>query len=277
MAMVGERAQLRIEREQSFGIFLDGGDLGEILLPRREMPAKWRIGDLVDVFIYHDSEDRIVATMKAPLVMPGGFAYLRVAGLTAVGAFMDWGLPKDLLVPFREQRERMEPGKSYVVHAHVDEDSGRIVASRRLARYLDQTPPTYREGDEVDLLIYGKTDLGYKAIIEGKHTGVLFADGVFRRLNAGERTRGYILLVRPDRKIDLSLHPPGRDKVTALEQRILDELAKRGGTWALCDASPAERVYQELGVSKRTFKQAAGALFRQRKISLASDGMRLLE
>jgi predicted RNA-binding protein (virulence factor B family) len=275
MAMVGERANLRIEREQPFGVFLDGGDLGDILLPRREMPAKWSIGESVDVFIYYDSEDRIVATLKDPLAKPGQFAYLRVVAVTGVGAFLDWGLPKDLLVPFREQRERMELGKSYVVFVRVDEESGRIVATRRLSRYLDQTPPPYREGDEVDLLIYGKTDLGYKAIIEGKHTGVLYGNEVFRKIHAGERTRGYVAQVRPDGKIDLSLQAPGRARITDLETKILEGLEKRDGFWDLSDKTPAERIYQELGVSKRTFKQSIGALFRRRKIWVEDEGLRL--
>jgi len=275
MAMVGERANLRIVREQPFGVFLDGLDLGEILLPRREMPAKWDIGGTVDAFIYYDSEDRIVATLKEPLAKPGEFAYLRVVAVTGIGAFLDWGLPKDLLVPFREQKERMELGKSYVVFVRVDEESGRIVATRRLSRYLDQTPPPYREGDEVDLLIYGKTDLGYKAIIEGKHTGLLFGNEVFRRIHAGERTRGYVAGIRPDGKIDLSLQLTGRARVTDLEAKILDGLEKRGGFWALTDNTPAEQIYKELGVSKRTFKQSVGSLFRRRKIWIEDEGLRL--
>jgi len=272
--MIGERANLRIVREQPFGIYLDGGDLGEILLPRREMPAKWQIGETVDVFIHHDSEDRIVATMKEPLAKPGQFAYLRAAAVTGVGAFLDWGLPKDILLPFREQKERMEVGKSYVVFVRIDEESGRIVATRRLSRYLDQTPAPYHEGDEVDLLIYGKTDLGYKAIIEGKHTGLLFGNEVFRKVHAGERTRGYVALVRPDGKIDLTLQPSGRARVTDLGARIMAGLESRGGYWELSDKSPAEHIYKELGVSKRTFKQAAGALFRQKKIWIEDEGLR---
>ena len=272
--MIGERANLRIVREQPFGIYLDGGDLGEILLPRREMPAKWQIGETVDVFIHHDSEDRIVATMKEPLAKPGQFAYLRAVAVTGVGAFLDWGLPKDILLPFREQKERMEVGKSYVVFVRIDEESGRIVATRRLSRYLDQTPAPYHEGDEVDLLIYGKTDLGYKAIIEGKHTGLLFGNEVFRKVHAGERTRGYVALVRPDGKIDLTLQPSGRARVTDLGARIMAGLESRGGYWELSDKSPAEHIYKELGVSKRTFKQAAGALFRQKKIWIEDEGLR---
>ncbi len=275
MAHIGERASLTILREQPFGLFLDAGDeLGEVLLPRREMPVSWFIGGEADVFLYHDSEDRPVATLKHPKAMPGEFAYLEVVAVTPVGAFLDWGLPKDLLLPFREQKERLEPGKSYVVFVHVDEASGRIVATRRLSRHLNQTPPAYQPGQEVELMLYGKTELGYKAIVEGKHSGVLFANEVFRRLRAGEKTKGYVVQVRPDGKIDLSLYPPGRGRIGDLETRIEAELERRGGFWALTDSSPAEEIHAQLGVSKKSFKQALGALFRKRRITLHEDGIR---
>lgn len=276
MASIGERARLKILREQPFGVFLDGGELGEVLLPRREMPREWTVGGDVDVFLYHDSEDRPVATLKHPEAMPGEFAYLKVLAITPVGAFLDWGLPKDLLIPYREQKEPLEVGKSYVVHVHVDEESGRIVASRRLSRYLDKWPKFYQQGDEVDLLVYGRTELGYKAIVNGRHTGVLYENEVFRRLRAGEKTRGYIANLREDGKIDLSLYAPGRQGVTKLEARILDELESRGGSWDLCDNSPAEEIHRALGVSKRVFKQATGALFRKKKILISDDGIRLM-
>lgn len=278
MPAIGQRAQLTILREQPFGVFLDAGDeLGEVLLPRREMPRQWQIGGIVDVFLYLDSEDRPVATLKQPKVMPGEFAYLEVLSITGVGAFLDWGLPKDLLLPFREQKERIEAGKSYVVHVHVDGASGRIVATRRVSKFLNKTPADYKEGQEVDLMLYGKTELGYKAIIEGKHSGVLFANEVFRRLRAGEKTKGYIVKVHPEGKIDLSLYPPGRARINDLETRIEDELAKRGGFWALSDSSPAEEIHKALGVSKKAFKQATGALFKKRKITITDEGIRQVE
>ena len=275
MALIGERAKLTALREQTFGIFLDGGDLGEILLPRREMPRTWQVGEEIDVFIYRDSEDRPVATLKEPLVKPGEFAYLEVVAITNVGAFLNWGLPKDLLVPFREQKDRLEIGRSYVVRCYLDEETGRIVASRRLPRYLDQTPPPYRAGDAVDLLLYGKTELGFKAIVNGQHTGLLFANQVFRRLRAGERTTGYVVNVRDDGKLDLSLEAPGRERIDDLETRILEGIQSRGGWWALSDAAPAAEIHAALGVSKRAFKEASGALFRKRKIVIEPGGMRL--
>jgi hypothetical protein len=275
MANIGERASLQILHEKTFGLFLDGGELGEILLPRREMPVRWNLGDLVDVFLYLDSEDRQVATLKAPKVMPGQFARLKCVAVTGVGAFLDWGLPKDLMVPFREQKVRMEIGKNYLVHVHLDEQTGRIIASTRIARHMDLTPPDFHLEQEVDLIIFGKTDLGYKAIINGTHSGLIFANEVFQDLQPGEALKGYITALRPDGKINLSLHAAGRAKVEGLEGQILAELNARGGFWALSDHSPADEINAELGVSKRTFKQATGALWKRGQITIESHGIRL--
>ncbi len=277
MAKIGERASLQVLHEKTFGLFLDGGELGEILLPRREMPVKWALGDFVDVFLYNDSEDRQVATLKSPEVMPGQFARLKCVAVTGVGAFLDWGLPKDLLVPFREQKVRMDVGKNYIVHVHIDEQTGRIIASTRIARYMDQGPHDFRPGQEVDLTVFGKTDLGYKAIINGTHSGLLFANDVFQPLQAGETLKGYIADVRPDGKIDLSLHAPGRAKIDDLEGQILAELGARGGFWAIGDHSTAAEINDELGVSKRTFKQATGALFKKGRITIEKNGIRLVK
>lgn len=277
MANIGERASLQILHEKSFGLFLDGGELGEILLPRREMPTEWAIGNFLNVFLYLDSEDRQVATLKTPKVMPGQFARLRCVAVTGVGAFLDWGLPKDLLVPFREQKIRMDIGKHYIVYVLIDEHTGRLIATTRIARHMDRTPPDFNLEQEVDLIIFGKTDLGYKAIINGTHSGLIFANEVFQDLQPGEALKGYITALRPDGKINLSLHPAGRAKVDGLEGQILAELTARGGFWSLGDHSSAEEIHSELGVSKRTFKQATGALFRKQKISIQKNGIRLLE
>jgi hypothetical protein len=275
MAKIGERASLKILREKSFGLYLDGGELGEILLPHREVPKDNVIGAFLDVFIHTDSEDRPVATLKMPVAMPGEFARLKCVSVTGVGAFLDWGLSKDLLVPFGEQKTRMEPGRSYLVHVHLDEVSGRIVASTRLARHLDRTPHSFKPGDEVELVIFGKSPLGYKAIINGTHSGLLFAERVFQALQPGERTKGYVASIRPDGKIDLTLDAPGRGKITGLEDRILAEMAARGGFWGIGDHSPAAEIHDELGISKRVFKQAIGALLKKRLISIEERGIRL--
>ncbi|MFZ9937719.1 MAG: S1 RNA-binding domain-containing protein [Luteolibacter sp.] len=275
MAKIGERATLKILREKSFGLYLDGGALGEVLLPHREVPRDNVIGGTLDVFLYTDSEDRPVATLKKPKAMPGQTAMLKCVAVTDFGAFLDWGLPKELLVPFREQRTRMVPGKSYLVHVHVDEVSGRIAASARLARFLDRTPHHFKAGEKVELTVFSRTPLGYKAIVNDTHSGLLFAEGVFQPLQPGEKTTGYIASVRPDGKLDLSLHPPGRAKVDNLEDRILSELRARGGFWNIGDHSSAAEIHSELGVSKRVFKQSVGALFKKRLISIEERGIRL--
>ncbi len=278
MAHIGERAHLTVLRESSPGFFLEsGGELGEILLPRNETIGKIKPGDSVDVFIYCDSEDRPVATMKHPKVMPGEFACLTCVAVTPIGSFLDWGLAKDLFIPFREQNKRLDVGKPYVVYVYVDTESDRIVASRRLNRHLNQTPPDYTPGQEVDLMIYAKTDLGYKAIINGTHSGVLFANQVFRPLSPGELLKGYITQVRRDGKIDLTLDPPGRQRIDDLETHIKTELIARDGYWELCDKSSPEEIHAALGVSKKAFKQAIGALFRQRLITIDHDGIRLVK
>jgi predicted RNA-binding protein (virulence factor B family) len=276
MAKIGERASLRILREKPFGLYLDGGELGEVLLPHREVPPDNVIGGFLDVFIYNDSEDRPVATLLTPKAMPGTFARLKCVAVTGVGAFLDWGLPKDLLIPFREQKSPMEEGKSYLVHIHVDEVSGRIVASARLERFLDLKEHSHQPADEVDLIIFGKSELGYKAIINQAHSGLLFSDKIFQPLQHGERLKGYVSAIRADGKIDLTLHAPGRARVGGLEERVLAELKARGGFWALGDHSPAAEIHEELGVSKRTFKQGIGALLRKQLITIEERGIRLI-
>ncbi len=276
MPLIGERATLPILRDSKFGVYLDAGDLGEILLPRREVPRDWSIGAFVDVFLYLDSEDRRVATTREPIAMPGQFARLKCIGVSGVGAFLDWGLPKDLLVPFREQKTRMEEGRYYVVRLYVDEESGRIAASTRLSRYLDLTPAPWRGGEAVDLMIYAKTPLGYKAIIDNTHSGLLYATEIFQELQPGEKLKGYVTDRRPDGKIDLTLNAPGRQRVENLQESILAELKARGGFWNISDSSSAEEIKEELGVSKRTFKQTLGALLKQRKITIEERGIRLV-
>ena len=276
MATIGERVSLVMVREEPHGVYVDAGEvLGEVLIPRKELPKEWEIGSTVEVFLYMDSEDRPVATLKVPKVMPGQFGYLEVLQTTSIGAFLDWGLPKDLLLPFGEQKERVEVGASYVVRVAVDEVSERIMASRRLARYFEDPKGKLKPRQEVELILYGKTDLGYKAIIDHRFSGLLFHEEVFRRLRAGEKTRGYVKEVRPDGKVDLSLYAPGRDRIEELAERIEEELRKRGGSWELSDKSSPEQISKALGVSKKDFKKALGALFRARKIVIEEEGIRL--
>lgn len=275
MAKIGECASLKILHEKSFGLYLDGGELGEILLPHREVPKNNVLGQSLDVFVYTDSEDRPVASLKRPFVMPREFGRLKCVDVTGVGAFLQWGLAKDLLVPFREQPQRMQEGRYYFVHVLVDPVSERIIASCRINRFINKTPHDFKPGKKVELTIYGQTDLGYNAIINGTHGGLLFAEGVFQKLQIGEKTEGYIAAVRPDGKIDLSLHPQRGARIGNLEEMILNELKARGGFWAIGDHSSAEEIHEEIGCSKRTFKQALGALLKRRRILIEKRGIRL--
>lgn len=277
MAEIGKWNKLEVLKELDFGFYLNGGELGEILLPVRYIPRGAKTGDILDVFIYLDSEDRVIATTEKPFAQAGDFALLEVVSVGNIGAFLDWGLMKDLFVPFREQNKKMEAGRSYVVHIYVDELTGRIAGSAKVENFLDKTPPDFKEGQEVDLLIYMQTDMGYKAIINNTHTGMIFDGDVFRTLHKGEQTKGYIKKVREDQKIDLLLEKPGYEKVDAISRTILDKLQTANGFILLSDKSPAEDIYDMLGISKKTFKKAIGALYKARLITLEENGIRLLK
>lgn len=271
---IGKMNTLKCLRQVDFGVYLDGGDLGEILLPAQYVPETLQPGDPIEVFLYLDSEDRLVATTEAPYAMVGDFAVLNVVSVEAVGAFLNWGLPKDLLVPFREQKQRMQPERSYLVRVYLDEKSRRMVASTKLDRFLDKEPVHYQVGETVDLVIAEQTDIGYKAIINGAHWGILYKNEVFQTLRTGQKIRGFIKKLRQDGKIDLTLDKPGHNKVDDLAVRILNKLDERGGFLALNDESAPEEIYQLFGVSKKTFKKAIGALYKKRMIRIGDQGIK---
>ena len=268
---------LKVVKKVDFGMYLDGGEEGRILLPSRYVPQGCEVGDELNVFLYLDSEERLVATTQQPLAQVGDFACLRVAWVNQYGAFLDWGLMKDLFVPFREQRERMEVGRRYVVHVHLDDESYRIVASAKVERYLsvDERPP-FHSGDEVDVLVWKRTDLGYKVIVDNRYAGLLFENQVFRPLRVGDKMQAYVRQVRPDGKIDLALQREGRGKVADFSEELLEYIRRNQGRIQLTDKSPAEEIYATFGVSKKTFKQAVGDLYKRRLIRLEADGIRLL-
>ena len=268
---------LKVVKKVDFGMYLDGGEEGRILLPSRYVPQGCEVGDELNVFLYLDNEERLVATTQQPLAQVGDFACLRVAWVNQYGAFLDWGLMKDLFVPFREQRERMEVGRSYVVHVHLDDESYRIVASAKVERYLsvDERPP-FQSGDEVDVLVWKRTDLGYKVIVDNRYAGLLFENQVFRPLRVGDKMQAYVRQVRPDGKIDLALQREGRGKVADFSEELLEYIRRNQGRIQLTDKSPAEDIYAAFGVSKKTFKQAVGDLYKRRLIRLEADGIRLL-
>lgn len=276
MLALGKMNRLAIKKKVSFGYFLDGLEWGEILLPKRYAPDHAELGMLLDVFLYLDSDDQLIATTEKPAIMVGHYASLRVIAVNRVGAFLDWGLSKDLLVPFSEQQIPMQEGKRYLVHCKVD-NSNRIIASSKLDKYLHKSAPNYQPQQQVDIIIAGRTDLGYKAIINQQHWGLLFKDQVFKTLYPGQSMQAYIAQQRPDGKIDLSLNPAGVEKMKALEPEILTQLQQAGGFLPLHDKSSPEDIYQQFAASKKAFKQAIGSLYKANKITISSDGIHLAQ
>lgn len=276
MALIGKRNRLTIVREAAPGYYLDGGAHGEILLPGTYIPRGSRPGETMDVFVYRDSEDRLVATTEHPLAMVGEFASLRIVSINPrIGAFLDWGLSKDLLLPIREQKEGIRLGYWVVVAVLLDEKTDRIIASARINRHLNLTSPAYTEGQEVNLLVTGTTPLGYNAIIENAHQGLLYRNEVPAPLRMGQRLTAYVRSVRPDGKIDLGLDPAGYQRVGGYAEGIMRALTDAGGSLTLNDNSPPEKIRATLGMSKKAFKQAIGALFKARRIIISTDGIRL--
>ena len=275
MAEIGVFNNLRVIKEVDFGVYLDGGEHEEILLPRRYVPEDCKVDDNIKVFIYLDSEDRFIATTETPYAMVGDFALLKVVAVEPVGAFLDWGLLKDLLVPYSEQSATMEIDKSYIVRIYVDKQTNRIAATTRLDRYLDNEPGNFQAGQEVELLICNQTDIGYKAIINSTHWGVLYSNEVFQPLKSGQKTKGYIKKVRNDNKIDLSLHKPGYERVDDITDTIINVLKEQGGFISVTDKSSPETINKLFGVSKKTYKKAIGAIYRKKLITIEDDGIRL--
>jgi len=275
MIKVGKYNTLKIVKDLDFGVYLDGGDGSEILLPARYVPKNVKPGDEVEVFIYHDNEGRLIATTANPLATVGEFKFMEVKSVNNTGAFLEWGLMKDLLVPFREQKASMKEGNWYLVYVHLDHVSGRIVASAKIEKYLDNVPPDYCFNQQVDLLVVEDTEIGYKVIINNLHWGLLYRNEVFLPLEKGAQLKGYIKEVREDDKIDVSITPLGYGKVEGISGIILESLRINGGFLALHDKSDPEEIYALLSVSKKAFKQAVGALYRQRLITIDEDGIRL--
>ncbi len=276
MVKIGKYNTLKIVKDLDFGVYLDGGNGTEILLPARYVPKNVKPGDEVEVFIYHDNEGRLIATTAKPLAQVGEFQFMEVKSVNNTGAFLEWGLMKDLLVPFKEQKMPMREGKWYLVYVHVDHITGRIVASARIDKYLDNVIPDYSFNQEVDLLVAEDTEIGYKVIINNTHWGLVYHSEVFQRLEKGEHLKGYIKEVREDEKIDVSLTPLGYQKVEVIAKTILDSLKAQGGYVAVHDKSEPELIYSLFRCSKKAFKQAIGALYKQKIINIETEGIRLI-
>lgn len=277
MVEIGRINTLEVVCETDNGVYLDGQELGEILMPQKFVTTDVKEKGWADVFVYTDSEDRLVATTENPLVKVGEFALLRVVAVSKFGAFLDWGLPKDLLVPFREQKADMIEGRSYIVYVFLDLQTKRIAASAKLDKFIDNTPPEYNSGDEVQLLITDETELGFKAIVNDEHWGMLYKNQVFQTLSIGQEIIGYINKVREDEKIDLLLEKPGYEKVDAISEKILEVLRENRGFLAVSDKTSPEMIHAMFGISKKNFKKAIGGLYKKRIINFDSDGIRLVK
>lgn len=275
MAELGQNNSLRVIKQVDFGWFLDGEDFGEVLLPKKQAPENLQPHDFIDVFLYCDSEDRVIATTLTPKARVGECAYLKVVSVNDVGAFLDWGLPKDLLVPFSEQHRPMQQGYSYTVYLFVDEASQRIAASSVLEHFLDSDGAGFRPRQEVELMIYGKSDLGHKAIVNGTHLGQLYQNEVFQHLHYGQKLTGYIKQLREDGKIDLMLQLPSQMTRDSLGEAILEHLRQQDGISELTDKSPPDDIYATFGVSKSSYKKALGQLYKKRLILIEKNRISL--
>jgi uncharacterized protein len=277
MALVGRYNSLQVVKHTNFGLYLDGGADGEILLPNRYIPKDIpsEDEDWLNVFVYLDSEDKLLATTEKPKVQVGEFASLKVVEVNSIGVFLDWGLPKDLLLPYSEEKRQMTAGEYCVVHVYLDKHTRRITATARLDRYLDKTPANYTPGQEVDLLVAEATDMGFKAIINNKHWGLIHKNEIFKFMRAGMLEKGYIKEVRADGKIALSLQPVGQEAASSLSSKILARLRDNSGTLAVSDKSDPALISSLFGVSKGNFKKAIGSLYKEGKIVIHADRIEL--
>ena len=275
MLNIGKINRLNVVKQQGANIYLDSGTSGKVLLADKKLPENCQVGDTLEVFVYVDSEGHLAATTQTPLAQVDEIAWLKVVSLNYVGAFLDWGLPKDLLVPFSEQHHEMEVGKSYLVKVFLD-DKNRIAATTKIDRFITDESADLEAGQKVSLIIADKTELGVKAIVNNTYWGMLYQNELFRPVRKGQKLDGYIKQIREDHKIDLSLHQPGYGKVVSLTDAILNKLKENDGVLMLSDKSPPEAIYATFGVSKKVFKQAIGALYKKKLITLDKKGIRLV-
>lgn len=276
MVDIGYTNILSITRFTDNGAYLDGEDLGEILLPKKFVDENLKVGDKIDVFVFCDSEDRLTATTQKPLAHVDSFAYLKVKQITRVGAFLDWGLDKDLLLPFREQKETLHEGDSVFVYLYLDESSNRIVASQKLTKFLSHEDPEYDEGERVDIFICDKTDIGYKVIVDNSHWGLIYNSELFRPVQQGLITYAFVKKVRDDNRIDVMLEKSSVKVVDNIEQVILQKIRDNGGFLAVTDKSSPQEIAELFSVSKKIYKKAVGYLYKNRFIDILPDGLKIL-
>jgi predicted RNA-binding protein (virulence factor B family) len=276
MIHVGQYNRLKVQRFKDAGAFLEDGKEG-LLLPKRFVPAGTNINDELTVFVYHDSEDRLIATTQHPLAVVGEIALLKVVGLSPHGAFLDWGLMKDLFVPRSKQISPMRLGGEYLVQVYIDEQTGRIAATEYIEQLLNNEELTVKELDEVDLIIYRETELGYAVIINNKHLGLLYSNEVYQNISIGDKLKGFIKTIRPDNKIDVALGKPGYQRVEDEAEKILRLLTQQNGYLPYHDKSSPEDIYNVFGMSKKTFKMTLGKLYKEKKIELTKTGIKSVQ
>lgn len=276
MIQIGTYNELEVIKQMDFGIYLKEGDI-EILMPTKWVPTGTKIGDRLNVFVFRDSDDRLIATTVEPYATANTFAFLEVKQVNDIGAFLDWGMDKDLLVPFREQAYRMEAGNSYVVFVYVDETTNRLVASTKLKKFIEKEPNTIQPNDIVNLLIYSETPLGFNAIINNLYTGLIYKNEIFENIRIGDKLKGYIKNIREDGKIDISLQKSGFELVDDVKWRLLSILKQNNGFLPLHDGSSPEEIKQKLQISKKAFKKAVGALYKEQLIKLNKEGIELVK
>ncbi len=277
MALIGRFNSLQVVKHTNFGLYLDGGADGEILLPNRYIPKDTpsEVEDWLNVFIYLDSDDKLIATNEKPKVQVGEFASLKVKEVNSIGIFLDWGLSKDLLLPYSEEKRTLQAGDYCVVHVYLDKHTRRITATARLDRYLDNVPANYKVGQAVDLLVAEATEMGFKAIINNQHWGLIHKNEAFKFLRPGKEEKGFIKEIRPDGKLSLSLQPVGKEAAVGLHEQILNKLRENGGVLAVSDKSPPEVIAGLFSVSKGNFKKAIGALYKQGELVIHADRIEL--
>lgn len=277
MIQLGKTNTLTIIRETPPGLYLGEDENQVVLLPKKYIKPEFKVGDSIEVFVYKDSEDRIVATTEKPYAEVGQFAYLNVSQVSKFGAFMDWGLEKDLFVPFKEQKYPMSDEYAYVVYVYLDETTQRIVASSKINKFISNDQLTVAQGDEVDLMVYNKTELGFNCIINGKHKGLLYHNDIYQDLHIGDELKGYVKLIRENNLVDLSLQKIGFKNVLSSTDMILEYLQNNEGFLDLTDKSSPEEIAARFNMSKATFKKSIGVLYRQRKVKIEDEGVRLVK
>ena len=277
MIEIGRYNDLMILIQKEEGLILSDDEGEKVLLPSDQCPENYAVGDPINVFVFLNSDKKKVATSAKPKILLDDFAFLKVVDVTEVGAFLDWGMEKDLLVPYKEQREPMEEYKRYVVYLDIDEQTDRLYASSKIEQFLQQVHITVSTGDEVEIMVYQRTDLGYLVIINEMHQGLVYKNEIFQPIKIGDKLKGYIKTIRPDNKIDVSLQPIGysnsNDKNTTM---LYERLVENGGYLKLTDKSDPQIIYDELGISKKAFKRSVGALYKERKITIEADKIKLV-